>query len=150
MKNPLFIGAIIILLFVAGAWWSRSMTTNSGEVISKNGIHWHPVLSIYVKGEKMDIPSDIGIGRQYAGVRTFDAKMGMTAVHTHATDGVIHLEFPGLVTEEDTMLGTFFDVWGKDIMEFGSSVLMTVNGKETKDLLDYKMEDGDIIELRYE
>ncbi|MBI4118197.1 MAG: hypothetical protein HY455_01505 [Parcubacteria group bacterium] len=149
MRNIIVIGGIIVLL-VAGVWWSRSASTDKGEVISKSGIHWHSTLHVYNKGEKMAIPADIGVGPQYASVRTFDTQMGMAAVHTHAADGVIHLEFPGMVLEEDTTLGNFFAIWGRDSMDFGSSVRMTVNGEESEELLNYRMRDGDVIELRYE
>ena len=81
---------------------------------------------------------------------TFDQNMRMTAMHTHESDGTIHLEFPGLVKRNDTTLGNFFRIWGKDFMSFGSSVTMMVNGKANTELDSYEMKDGDKIELRYE
>ena len=35
-------------------------------------------------------------------------------------------------------------------MEFGSKVIMTVNGEENFEFENYQMRDGDKIELRYE
>jgi len=104
-----------------------------------------------VNDEKQDIPADIGIGTQYASMPTFDQSMRMTAMHTHEGDGTIHLEFSGRVTREDTTLGNFFQIWGKDMMsDFGTLTTMTVNGKENTELGEYEMKDGDKIELYYE
>ena len=86
----------------------------------------------------MDIPHNIGL----AGVHN--------PIHTHEDLPLIHLEFDGLVREDDVKLGNFFKVWGKDLMEFGSQITMTVNGQENTEFGDYHMRDGDRIELRYE
>src|SRR3989344_6565741 len=102
MKNVFIIGGVSGLLLVGGVWWSKSLQSNDPSVISTRGIHWHPHLAIYAKGERQEIPANIGIGPQYAAKPTFDGSMGMTAMHTHEPDGIIHLEFPGLVRKSDT------------------------------------------------
>ena len=109
-----------------------------GEILSRNGLHWHPELAIFVKGEKQEIPANLGIGAVH------------NPMHTHDSSGVIHLEFQGVVRKDDLKLGRFSEVWGKDFMELGSSVKMTVNGEENAELQNYDMRDGDKIELRYE
>ncbi len=109
------------------------------DVVSRNGLHWHPELTIYVKGEKQALPSSLGISGSY-----------MAPVHTHESDGVIHLEFQGLVQKKDITLGQFFKSWGKDINSFGTNMKMTVNGKESTELGNYIMQDKDKIELKYE
>lgn len=150
MKNFL-IGTVLVLLLLIGAtWWSKSLQSNDPDVITRSGVHWHPQLTIYVKDEKWEIPANIGVGIQNASKPTYDPSMRMTAMHTHEPDGTIHLEFPGIVKREDTKLGNFFDIWGEDIMEFGSSITMTVNGETNTDIGNYEMKDGDKIELRYE
>ena len=116
MKNILIIGGLVVLLLVGGIWWSQSLQESDPNVISTRGIHWHPHLAIYATGEKQDIPASIGMGMQYASMPTFDPSMRMTAMHTHEPDGIIHLEFPGRVTKDDTTLGNFFRIWGKDFM----------------------------------
>ena len=109
-----------------------------GEFISRRGLHWHPELAIFVDGEKQEIPANIGIGVTH------------NPIHTHDTSGVIHLEFQGMVRQDDVGLGRFFELWGKNFMEFGSLVRMTVDGEENTELENYKMKDGKKIELRYE
>lgn len=151
MKNLLVILGIIVLL-AGGVWWSKSLQKNDPDIIARNGIHWHPILEIYIDGIKQELPANIGIGAQYASAETFDAQMGMTAVHTHddADDGVIHFEFPGIVRRQDTTLGQFFEIWGKDINSLGLNLRMTVNGQENTEYGAYSMRDGDKIVLTYE
>jgi len=144
MKKFVTIVVLVIILLVGGAWWSKSLQSNDPNIISKNGIHWHPELTILIKGEKQTIPQNIGIGPQYPS--------NMTPVHTHddATEGIIHLEFEGVVRKKDITLGQFFGIWGKDINSFGSNVKMTVNELENNELLNYVMHDKDKIILNYE
>ena len=109
-----------------------------GEILSRSGLHWHPQLAIFVKGEKQEIPANLGIGAIH------------NPMHTHDSSGVIHSEFQGIVRKDDLKLGRFFKVWSKDFMELGATVKMTVNGEENAELQNYIMKDGDKIELRYE
>lgn len=141
MKNTLIIIGLVILLLVGGVWWSNSLQKSDPNIISRNGIHWHPELVIYVKGVKQEIPANIGL------------MGGHQPTHTHTEDasaGVIHLEFEKLVRKQDTVLGQFFKVWGKDIRSFGTTMKMTVNGQENTEYENYLMRDKDKIELHYE
>lgn len=127
----------------AGLVWivASQPKTPEGDIISRNGFHWHPELAIYVKGEKQEIPANIGIGSVHQ------------PIHTHTDDnkqGVIHLEFQGLARKQDVELGQFFKNWGKDMQSFGTNMRMTVNGQENTELENYQMQDKDKIELRYE
>lgn len=153
MKKGYFILAIAVLILIGGAsWWSKSKVSNDESLISSNGIHWHPELTIVVKGEKQVIPANLGIGAQYAYHSTFDRSMGMTAIHTHddANQGIIHFEFGGKVRKSDLALGKFLEIWGKDMGSFGTLTKMVVNGEESAEFENYIMRDGDKIELFYE
>ena len=141
-------GALILIAILLG--WSKWLQSSDPNVIAQNGLHWHPRLSITVKGAEVPIPPNIGVGPQYAGMPTFDASMKMAAMHTHEDMPVIHLEFPGLVREKDIVLGNFFQIWGKDMGSFGNNVRMVVNGKESTEYENYVMRDGDRIELTFE
>ncbi len=60
--------------------------------------HVHANVRIFVRGEQVDVPVDIGLaGDLHA------------SLHTHDTTGTIHVE--STVTRDFT-LGEFFDVWG--------------------------------------
>ncbi len=138
------ISRIVLIVAIVGGgisalgWWiAEQSTTPPSEILSRSGIHWHPELVVFVDGEKQEIPANIGIGVTH------------NPLHTHDSSGVIHLEFQGAVRRDDIKLGKFFEVWGKDFMELGSSVKMKVNGEENTELQNYIMGDGDKIELHY-
>ncbi len=119
---------------------SDLIKNEQSEIISKNGLHWHSQLAIYVKGDKVEIPPNVGLGAVH------------NPVHTHIEDaeqGVLHLEFNGIVRANDTMLGEFFKAWNKDMDFFGSNMVMKVNGVENTEFGNYLMKDGDEIELNY-
>jgi hypothetical protein len=138
MKNIIIIVVVAALLLLGSVWWSRSLSSDDSTVVSRNGIHWHPELEIYVRGKKVEIPHNVGL----TGVHS--------PIHTHEDLPIIHLEFEGLVREDDVRLGRFFKVWGRDFMSFGTEVRMTVNGRENTELENYIMRHEDKIELRYE
>lgn len=142
-----------ILILVGGIFLvTRGENTNVPEdqIVARKGIHWHPRLTILIKGEKEEIPADFGIGAAHL------------PIHTHATDnkeGVLHMEMSGLVTKDETKLNKWFKLWGKQFNVNcifdkcnGSegTVKMTVNGTENKEFENYLMRDGDRIEIRYE
>lgn len=64
-------------------------------------LHTHQHLDVFVHGEKVAIPSGIGIHE--------DAPAFISPLHSHDTSGVIHVESP---TVETFTLGQFFNVWG--------------------------------------
>ena len=59
--------------------------------------HIHQHLDLFVNGQKITVPSQIGISG------------GFAFLHTHDASGVIHVESPVI---KDYTLGQFFDVWG--------------------------------------
>ncbi len=126
------------LIVWAKANQEKDVDSQDSNIVSMRGIHYHPQLSIFVKGEQIEIPQNVGlIG-------------GHQPMHTHDDVPIVHLEYQAKVTKEDTRLGKFFEVWGKDFLEFGQTVTMTVNGEPNNELENYQMKDGDKIELRYE
>ena len=125
---------IIIWIFA-----SQPKTLES-EIISRAGFHWHPELVIYIKGEKQELPENIGIGAIHQPIHT----------HDDSDKGIIHMEFQGLVRKEDTVIGRFFKNWGKDMRSFGTNMKMTVNGEENTEYENYVMHDKDKIELWYD
>lgn len=149
--------AIIIstVLILVGAifYFSKSESskkTPKEDVISANGLHWHPILSIYIEGKKQNIPVDVGI---------LPTKHEEIHTHEDADKGILHMEMTGIVTKNETRLGRFFEIWGKTFISSqifenknstDSTVKMFVNGKANSDFENYLMKDGDKIEIRYE
>ncbi len=152
MKKISFGGLLLIVLLFGASWWSKSFQSKDPNIIATKGLHWHPTVEILVKGVKQEIPANLGIGPQYASNPTFDPSMNMAAFHTHddVNQGIIHLEFSGIVRKEDTKLGNLFSLWDKDFNSFGERVVMTVNGAPNTELGNYEMKDGDKIIINYE
>ena len=65
--------------------------------------HIHQHLTILDHGKPIDIPSDVG--RPEAGACFY-------WMHTHTSDGIVHVESPVMRT---FTLGNFFDIWGEPL-----------------------------------
>ncbi|MBW8742341.1 MAG: hypothetical protein JF623_06885 [Acidobacteria bacterium] len=72
------------------------LDANPTEVLT---YHIHQHLEIFVNGKKVDVPAFIGI----------NDSAYITELHTHAPDGIIHIEAP---SNKHYTLGTFFAEWG--------------------------------------
>jgi hypothetical protein len=91
--------------------------------------HIHAHLSVFVNGAARRIPYGVGI----PGVQISQTTAGPYAaagscfywLHTHAADGIIHIESPVARTYT---LGNFFDVWGQKL---GPQSVGPVNGPVT-------------------
>ena len=167
------IPSIIALVAIIGGliWgnkiWSQSIKNSqakkveaSGDLISMEGIHWHPELTITIKGEKQVIPNNIGMGMQFTGYPQYDPMMMMTNMHTHDDSGQLHWEvMKGPVKKEDVKLSQFFAIWGK---KFTSSCIFDycngpqgrltfkVNGRDNPDFENYLVKDKDKIEIIFQ
>lgn len=63
--------------------------------------HYHPQLEVIVDGEQVQVPANIGVD---------PATGAMSALHTHETDGTIHIEAD--TVGEVFTLGQLFTQWG--------------------------------------
>lgn len=152
MKYVVIIGVVGIISIVGGTWLSNNLATQAASdsgnpVISTKGLHYHAEIKIYIQGEEQEVPAGIGLVG------------GHRPMHTHDTDGVIHLEYGGIVYADDLSVGSFFDVWGEQfdanqIFEYTNgpdgTVSMTVNGQENAEYDRYRIADGDNIVISYE
>lgn len=163
----ILIAVALIGLFVWGNSTSKNGVMNKDlskikqeDIVSAEGIHWHPHLSIFIKGQEQIIPANVGIGSEYAKQPRYDRMMGMTDVHTHDSFGTLHWEvMQGPVIKDDIRLGNFFSIWGKQltsqcVLDYcngpNGMVKFIVNGKENSEFEKYLVKDGDKIEIRYE
>ena len=124
-----------------------TVNSENDAIISHNGIHFHPKLDIYIGGVLQTIPADVGL-------RPIEHP-----IHTHDTNNIIHLEFSGLTTINNTRLQEFFIIWDK---QFNSNcifdncngpsgtVKMFVNGQPNTEFEKYPMKGNDKIEIRYD
>ncbi len=98
--------------------------------------HIHATLIITVDGEPEAVPANIGLSQTCE-----------RAVHTHETDGVIHVEAQD---NRRYVFADFLDVWGKDSNRPGYELETLVDGKPfAGDLAELELENEQIIELHY-
>lgn len=163
-------GVTLVVLLGVLVFGSQSRTTSEllatsfsaadSEVISETGIHWHAQLAIVIRGEKQDIPANVGIGSQHVDSPFYNPLEGLTDIHTHDASGTLHWEIAtGPVKRGQLKLGVFFGIWGKpfssqqifdSITGAGGTVSMTVNGQPNTDFEKYVIHDKDVIEIRYQ
>lgn len=108
-----------------GAQIAPASTTGTGIVdhlikcapLEQLAYHIHAHLAVYVDGQPRQLPGGIGIPgsvvKNYPGYGP--VALGGHCyywLHTHAPDGVIHIESP---TERIYTLGQFFDEWGQPL-----------------------------------
>ena len=109
--------------------------------------HYHPKLRIIIDGDDVPIPANIGV----------DSTTGaMSAVHTHETDGTIHIEAD--TVGEIFTLGQLFTQWGVTLTptqigaveaEEGQRMVVTSNGSPVAgDPNDLRLEPDQMIVLR--
>jgi hypothetical protein len=110
------------------------------------GEHFHPQLELYVRGERIPVPANIGIDPA-------QPPEMMAGLHTHDTSGTIHNE-----AGTGSTLGQFFAIWG---VPFSSSrlgpfeasgserVRMWVDGEPSDEFGDLALADGQRIVLAF-
>jgi hypothetical protein len=77
------------------------------DALEQTAYHIHAHLTIYINGKQVAIPQGIGIASDQS---------CLYWLHTHATNGVIHIEAPKKVSPT---LGNFLDVWGQSFHQSG-------------------------------
>lgn len=149
MRSKTWIWVVVVVLVVIGLFvWGRSASETSAGTWEDTDIaclpgghqnamlHIHPEIEIVVDGVPEAVPANIGINQ-----------FCMAEVHTHAPDGVIHIE--SIDTGAEFPLGDFFEVWGQELERDGYDVSVTVNGDEISDPLSHTMGDHDQIMITY-
>ena len=111
--------------------------------------HYHPNLRVVINGTEVPVPPNIGVD---------PATGAMSAVHTHAGDGTIHIEAD--TVGEVFTLGQVFIQWGVELTstQIGGvkapadqAVTLTSNGKPvTGDPMDLRLEPEQQIVLELE
>lgn len=79
--------------------------------------HWHAALTVFASGKQAQIPAGIGIidpkeTTNSKGQPYIQEGKCFYWLHTHAPDGVIHIESP---VQRGFTLGDFFDEWGQPL-----------------------------------
>ncbi|MBI3037371.1 hypothetical protein HYY73_06520 [Candidatus Woesearchaeota archaeon] len=116
--------------------------------IPKGAIHWHPHVTILIKGKPVTIPANLGLEGSVH-----------KPVHTHETDNILHWEVQS-PTVKNMQLGYFFnDVWKKKLsseclLDYcngpDGTLKMFVNDVENAEFDHYMPRDGDEIKIVFE
>jgi hypothetical protein len=110
----------------------------SCETSEQTVFHIHTHLTIFVNGQPRQVPAAIGIPGAVAQQTGAGPFIGSGTcfywLHTHAADGIIHIESP---VERTYTLGEFFDEWGQPlgpdrVGPATGKVTVVVNGKVFK------------------
>lgn len=98
------------------------LTQISLPALSQEGtaLHIHQHLDIFVSGQSVIIPADIGVKLIF-----------ISPIHTHDSTGIIHVESPKV---QPFYLGQFFDIWG---VKFTSECLGGYCNQENKKVQIY-------------
>lgn len=102
--------------------------------LASEAFHIHPQLTVLVDGKEESVPANIGI------------LPGCTReLHTHATDGVIHVES---AVDRGYTFADLLSVWQKPLLREGYTLRITVDGKETTEP-NFILKDNQQIILEY-
>jgi hypothetical protein len=99
------------------------------ETSEQTVFHIHTHLTIFVNGQQRQVPAGIGIpnavAQQTQAGPFVESGSCFYWLHTHAADGIIHIESP---VQRTYTLGEFFDEWGQPL---GPSQVGSAHGKVT-------------------
>lgn len=162
--------AVVVLLLIAGAYFvfaggngkekpvvgADGGSSGNGafdkeafaKKIPKSAIHWHPHVTILIRGQPVTIPANVGLETS-----------AHKPVHTHEPDNILHWEVDR-PTVENMQLGYFFNtVWRKQFSKDcildscngpEGTVKMFVNGSPNEEFDHYMPHDGDEIKIVFE
>ena len=84
--------------------------TISCDQLEQSAFHIHAHVSVYINGQSVSIPGNVGIAGDPSAPSCF------YWLHTHSTDGVIHIEAPNGVSPT---LKNFLDIWRTKFAQLG-------------------------------
>lgn len=71
-------------------------------------VHYHAHLDVFVNGTAVPVPAGLGINVGPNGTMPEHGEPGIAPLHTHDTDGILHIEAPQAT---DFTLGQVFQLW---------------------------------------
>ena len=92
----------------------NSVECNSTEQLA---VHYHAHIAISFQGTDVPVPAQIGFGPNC-----------LYWLHTHSTDGVVHIEAPSRASGRAFTLGDFFKVWGQPLSSTQVATLSVPSG----------------------
>jgi hypothetical protein len=123
------IPSVPVLAGTSAATAGQAIDGISCDTSEQTLFHIHTHLTIFVNGQQRQVPAGIGIpdavAQQTQAGPFVDSGSCFYWLHTHAADGIIHIESP---VKRTYTLGEFFDEWGQPL---GPSQVGSARGKVT-------------------
>ena len=107
-----------------------------GEETTK--VHYHAHLDVIVDGKQVPVPAYIGF------VAKGKNALGLSALHTHQFDGIVHIENSVPAT---FLLGQFFDEWGVRFSNDCLGAYCTGGGKQFAVFVNGQRQTGDVTHI---
>ncbi|MGE5828206.1 MAG: hypothetical protein ACM30G_07555 [Micromonosporaceae bacterium] len=101
-------------------------------------VHYHAHLDVIVRGQKITVPAYVGID---AGRKT------ITALHTHDTSGIVHIES---AADIPFTLGQFFNEWGQRLTVAEAGPVAATSDEEVRVYRNGKLVAGDPTAVKFE
>jgi hypothetical protein len=133
------------------------------EIIREDVIfHIHPRLEVFIEGQQVTIPANIGIDPKLWKDRSLE-RYGMpmpdmkempymSPIHTHDASGTLHVES---TANKIYTLDDFFDIWGVHfnatcvLDKCSGQALMFVNGVRSDEYRNHTLIDGELIRIEF-
>lgn len=94
-------------------------------------LHIHQHLQLFDRGRVVEVPAQIGIP---------GASNCLYWLHTHANDGIVHVESP---IKRTFTLGQFFDIWGQELTHARAGSIRAARGKPLRVTVNGRAYRGD-------
>ena len=107
-----------------------------GEEVTK--VHYHAHLDVIIDGTAVPVPAYIGF------VAKGRSAIGLSALHTHQVDGIIHIENSVPAT---FLLGQFFTEWGVRFTNDCVGSYCTGSGKQFAVFVNGQRQTGDVTRI---
>jgi hypothetical protein len=100
-------------------------------------VHYHAHLDVVVRGVRVTVPAGVGI----------DSRRSLiSALHTHDTTGIVHIES---ASDIPFRLGQFFTEWGQPLSATRIGPVTLVNGEELRVYRNGERVSGDPAAVRF-
>lgn len=144
-RDMIYISAAVVVIAVA-VILVGSREIPKPEIIAHGetvAYHYHVTTEYYLDNQRQVVPADIGVGIDANHPLAQYGVAGIAPVHTHASDGLIHMESKD--GERPFTFGEFLELWGVDLED--KQVTLFANGQRVADSQNYVLNDMDNLRL---
>jgi len=131
----LVLGAIVVVfLAVTSSSQAKAINRISCDSAEQVSVHYHAHLTLMYEGTDVGVPANLGIN---------SSPTCLYSLHTHSTDGIIHIEAPQGQQNRVFTLSDFFAVWGQPLSRTRVATLQVDGSHQMKVYVDGQLYNGD-------